>query len=148
MSDASKETSCGGCRVRVVGLLRKSCSTAPPDERAMTLATNMTPPRMNRWPVRGLRALVSVGLLIWLIRSIDWHQSVALLPGLRWAFVLYACAMPLGNTFLSLLRWQTLLGAKGFVFSNRYLLRVIWISNFFGDFIPLPGTLGVDNIRL
>lgn len=97
---------------------------------------------MNRW----LRVVVSAGLLLWLVRSIAWEMLAAHFADIRWSLVLLACALHAANRLLTTVKWQRLLRAKRIAFPFFSLLRVVWVSNFLGHF--LPSVAGGDSVRM
>ena len=93
-----------------------------------------------------LRVLVGVLLLGWLIRTLDVASLGSLFARLDVAPVAAACVVLVSSRWLTTWKWQVLLRAKDMRLPFAYLLRVVWISNFFGHF--LPSAIGGDNIRM
>jgi uncharacterized protein (TIRG00374 family) len=98
--------------------------------------------RVMNW----LRAAVSVGLLGWLGWTIDWSQLASLARSIHAGWILLAATFVAANSLMSAAKWNVLLKFKGIFFSFRHLLHVIWVSNFFGDF--LPASVGGDALRI
>ncbi len=92
------------------------------------------------------RALFSVGLLAAVCSTINWQEEVALLRHIAWGWVAAAMLLHVVNRFVGAVKWQVLLKAKGIVHPYRDLVRIIWVSNFFGHF--LPSAVGGDSLRM
>jgi uncharacterized membrane protein YbhN (UPF0104 family) len=110
----------------------------------MTHATASTSPR-RRW-MTWLRVVVSLGLLSYLLFSVDWRECVDVLrrADLRWLAVMLAL-LAFGR-FLNGLRWYLLL--RGVEPSVRYgeVMRIFFLSSFLGQF--MPGVVGMEAIRV
>ena len=111
-------------------------STDPPDTAAR--------PRVQA--ITLLRVAVTVGLLAWLAGTIDWRLLASLPSSLHTGWLLLAATLVAANSVMSAAKWNVLLKAKGIGFSLRHLIHVIWVSNFFGDF--LPASVGGDALRI
>jgi uncharacterized protein (TIRG00374 family) len=96
--------------------------------------------------IKWLRAAVSVGLLAWLGWTIDWSQLASLTRSLHAGWLLLSATLVGASGLISAAKWNVLLKVKGIPFSFRHLLHVIWVSNFFGDF--LPASVGCDALRI
>lgn len=95
---------------------------------------------------RALRAAFSALLLWVIVRTIDWHAVGLWLRRMDWRLGLAASGLFIVNRVLAAAEWRLLLRAKGIDFSFRRLLRVVWMSSFFGQF--LPQGIGGDGVRL
>ena len=95
---------------------------------------------------RWLRGAISIALLSWLAAKLNWRELSTIARGLRWEWVALACAIHIANRLLTAAKWQVLLRAKRISFPYLYLVRVVWISNFFGHF--LPAVVGGDSVRM
>lgn len=93
-----------------------------------------------------LRVVLGMGLLVLVCASVNWREVGHLLWKARWGWVLLAVVFQVANRFLSALKWQVLLQAKGFEYPFGELLHIVWISNFFGHF--LPSAVGGDSLRM
>lgn len=100
------------------------------------------PKRRSSW----LRILFSLALLAVVCASIDWKEETALLHDVAWEWVIAATLPHLFNRLISATKWQILLRAKGLSYSYGELLSIIWVSNFFGHF--LPSAVGGDSLRM
>ncbi len=111
-----------------------------------TLKTQPDKRSIPLWKQGWARALVTIGLLVWLFRSLDWSEVIRLTTGIRWGWALAACGVYSFNRWLTTFKWWVLLHAKGLRYPIRQLLRVVFVSNFLGHF--LPASVGGDNIRM
>ncbi len=93
-----------------------------------------------------LRAGISIALLWLILRKLDLQMVGALLWRIDWRFALAASSLYMVNRWITTVEWRLLLQAKGLRFSFRRLLRVVWIGNLFGHF--LPAGVGGDSVRL
>jgi len=80
------------------------------------------------------------------VRQLALSALCPVLRGARWGLVAWAWALLLASRLVTVIKWDALLRAKGMAFPYGYLLRVVWVSNFLGHF--LPGAIGGDNIRM
>lgn len=101
--------------------------------------------RTKRWVSVTVRIVVTLALLGWLGRSIDFSTLKQLLIEVDAAWVTVACVAILVARFLIALRWKILLGAYGIHLPLWTLSKVIFISMFAGQF--LPGVVGTDVVR-
>ena len=95
---------------------------------------------------QGLRLLVSAALLWLVMAKFQVHGVGTLMARMDWRFAVPALGLFLINRLVTTLEWQILLRAKGLIFPFRQLLRVVWVSNFFGHF--LPAAVGGDSVRM
>ena len=102
--------------------------------------------RSSRRQVSWLRVVISVGLLVWLCRSINWRDLAKLSLHVKWELVLVACLLHAANRCLTTTKWQVLLRSKGLLYPFPSLLSIVWISNFLGHF--LPAAVGGDSVRM
>ena len=93
-----------------------------------------------------LRAAVSVTLVGVFCLFVNWDALKVQLLEIRWAWVLVACLPHLANRTLGAPKWQILLRAQRLSFPYTSLIRVLWVSNFLGYF--LPTTIGGDSLRM
>lgn len=105
----------------------------------------MSAPARRFW-LSGLRIGISAALVGWLLWSVDWRQVAQLAHGVVWPWVAVAWGLHLFNRVLTTSKWALLLHAQGFAFSFFALLRIVFISNLLGHF--LPSAIGGDNIRM
>jgi uncharacterized membrane protein YbhN (UPF0104 family) len=92
-----------------------------------------------------LRALVSAGLLAWLVGRTDWHQIRLAAASLRLEWWLVAVVLYVLTQVISALRWQLLARPLGFARSLREYTAFYFIGMFFNLF--LPTSVGGDVVR-
>lgn len=104
----------------------------------------------RRWALLGLKVAVTLGLLAWLVRQMLLRDGVeVLLARVRdvdplWALV--AVALHFGAVTTGVLRWRTLLVARGIALPLPILYRSFLVGRFIGAFTP--STTGLDGYRL
>ena len=101
--------------------------------------------RTKRWVFATVRVGVTLVLLWWLGRSIDFTTLGQLLLEVAPVWIAVSCAAILVARFLIALRWKILLDVHGLQLSLWTLSKVIFISMFAGQF--LPGVVGTDVVR-
>lgn len=138
-----------------------------PDGRTYTTAVlgvprgrRVDPPSVGRYPERvapstrarlffAVKAMVSLGLLGWLLRAMVLRDGVEVLGerlgDLRWPWVAVAVGLHLGAVLAGTLRWRALLVARGIALPLRALVRSFLIGRFIGAFTP--STTGLDGYR-
>lgn len=108
------------------------------------------PRRTRRWVFLGVKAAVTLGLLAWLVRQMLLRDGIdALLESaarLDPAWVCAAVALHFGAVTAGVLRWRTLLVARGIHQPTTVLFRSFLIGRFVGAFTP--STTGLDGYRL
>jgi uncharacterized protein (TIRG00374 family) len=111
--------------------------------RGLAAAPAAEPPRrrFSWW-----RALFSLALLAAVCSTINWREEVALLRHVVWGWVAAAVLLHVINRLISAVKWRVLLQAKGLAHPYGDLLQIIWVSNFFGHF--LPSAVGGDSLRM
>lgn len=93
-----------------------------------------------------LKTVVSLGLLSWLVYTIDWPQLRHVLEEARITWLLPAILLIFLSMYLSTVKWQVLLRAQGFKTIFRDLWMTYWIGIFANNF--LPSSIGGDSIRI
>jgi uncharacterized protein (TIRG00374 family) len=95
---------------------------------------------------RILRYVVSVGLLAWLVLSVDWIQVRDNRGSIDWATA--AAGLLLAGLAFPLMawRWKILLNAQGIQLPFSWAHQGTWAGNFASAF--LPGGIGGDAARL
>jgi len=96
---------------------------------------------IQRW----LRWLLSGGLLLLLLYTIDAHAAVAILRRSQPIYLLLAFVVALTDRVLMAYKWTLLLRAKGMKLPLMDSVGVYWVSTFLGLF--LPATVGGDALR-
>lgn len=102
-------------------------------------------PRTRRWLSSTLRIIVTLVLLWWLARSLDFAALRQLFVEMAPGWIVASCFTILVARFLIALRWKLLLDVHGLALSLWTLNKVIFISMFAGQF--LPGVIGTDVVR-
>jgi glycosyltransferase 2 family protein len=92
-----------------------------------------------------LRLALSLGLLAFILYSIDVGRMARILAGARLEFVLLAIIIIVLERVVMAYKWQLLLAAKSFAVTLPRMLKIVYLSNFIGTF--LPSSLGVDVVR-
>lgn len=101
---------------------------------------------MNKTVGFYLRALVSLGVMFYLVSILEWQRIQSLLPTIAADKLAIAYALVFLLTFLSALRWTTLLKYFGIVQRVIGSLKFYLISMFYGA--VLPGIIAGDLVRL
>ncbi len=99
----------------------------------------------REWLTGLLRLGVGLGLLSFLFRSMDLGTAMELIRSMRPVWLGFAALLILSIRFVFAWRWRILLADQGLHLSVGSLSRVIFISMFFGSF--LPGVFGSDLVR-
>lgn len=103
-------------------------------------------PARTTYRQRGLRllqALVTLGLLAWLVGTVDWAAVVPLLGGLQWVPLVGTLVCLLFSHLANVLRWQYLLDRPELRFGS--LVRWYAIGLFGGNILPTG--IGGDAVR-
>ena len=100
----------------------------------------------NKWVNFGLKLVVSVALIWFLVRSIDITTAIDRLAGLSWtdlgaALLLFFCLI-LNNT----VRWQLVMQAINAPIPLTEAFRILYIGSFFNQ--ALPSSIGGDVVRV
>jgi uncharacterized membrane protein YbhN (UPF0104 family) len=97
-----------------------------------------------------IKLLVTVGLLAWLGRSIAMREGMDELTSraeeIAWAPMLGAIGLHFVAVLAGVLRWRTLLAARGLSLPLPVLVRSFLVGRFLGAFTP--STTGLDGYRL
>lgn len=101
--------------------------------------------RIKKTALLVLRVLISLGLIGWILRSVDWQELVVSLRNINYWLLLTAFAAYLAVNLLCTWRWQMLLAARGIGAGYWRLFRYFLNGLFFGNF--LPTTVGGDLAR-
>lgn len=91
-----------------------------------------------------LRIIVSVGLIAWLVFSVDWPTVGRALLGADLALLLFSGLLYYIGIALSCLKWQLILRVEGIEIQLGRLLRWYLIGAFASNFLPtdIGGDLG------
>jgi glycosyltransferase 2 family protein len=93
-----------------------------------------------------VKAVVSIGLIGFLLASMDWTKLFDHLEGMNWPFVGVAFAIFVVQFPLSAYKWQRSLRVHELEYPFWFLLRVLSIGFFFNNF--LPSSIGGDGYRV
>jgi uncharacterized membrane protein YbhN (UPF0104 family) len=83
-----------------------------------------------------LKALVSVGLLAWLLRSIDIGDMLRRFSNLRWGWLAVGFGLHQLQSLISARKWQLILAADGQRVGYFFLFRIVQIGAFLSLFLP------------
>jgi len=92
-----------------------------------------------------LRFVIGIGLLVFLFNQVDASQTMEVIKDVRPGWLLAAAVVIVVIRILMALRWQVLLKHQRHQAGFGLLIRITFISMFFGHF--LPGGIGTDVIR-
>lgn len=92
------------------------------------------------------RLILGLGLFAWLALLVDWGQIAELLLEAEPWSLLGAFLLIVAMRLLSALKWRVLVHAKQLYAPYSFLLRVVFVSNFLGVFLPTG--IGVDAVRM
>jgi glycosyltransferase 2 family protein len=92
-----------------------------------------------------IRLLISIGLIAFLLITVDFGDMRASLARSNGYYLLAALLVALGDRLIMAYKWNHLLRAKGIDIPLRRITGTYWISTFLGLF--LPATVGGDAIR-
>ncbi len=94
----------------------------------------------------GLRILISLLLLGWLIVAIDWRKIWSTIAGINPVWLLPAAGWIVFAVVVSVIKWQLILRAQKVRVGWPDLWRAYWIGLFFNNF--LPSSIGGDVFRI
>ena len=80
--------------------------------------------------------LVSAGLLVWLLTRIDLQQTVDLMQGASWPWLLTALLLTCALPFTSVYRWLGVLRAQETKLPFFFALRAVMMANVLNSFLP------------
>ena len=92
-----------------------------------------------------LRLGIGLLLLIFLLRSVDTRELAGHISSIRPRWIVAAAAIVVGLRVLMSMRWQDVLALQGLHVDLWTLIRITFVSMFFGHF--LPGGVGADVVR-
>ncbi|MDD3898846.1 MAG: lysylphosphatidylglycerol synthase transmembrane domain-containing protein, partial [Syntrophomonadaceae bacterium] len=102
----------------------------------------------NQWkPYKTLfKAIVSLGLLIWLGYSIQWQELGQILLDIKLYWLTVALGWIIVSMIISTYKWQMVLKAQGFNLDWVELWKAYWAGIFMNNF--LPSSIGGDALRI
>ena len=92
-----------------------------------------------------IRLAISLVLLGFLISKIDPGSFTELIQNASLPVLFVAFSLLLADRFLQTFKWQVLVNYQGMTVSFSHLVKILFVSNFFGLFIP--SNLSIDFIR-
>jgi len=92
------------------------------------------------------RALVSVGLLAYLLGILDWARLTEVLARVRVGYLLVAPPLVLAVLVLTGVRWSGVLSLLGGALGAARAFRIYLVASFYN--VILPGVMGGDAIRV
>lgn len=101
---------------------------------------------MKKTIQRVLQAVISLGILVWLLRQADLLQVGAVLKDAHPGYLAGVLVLLTGSRLLMPLKWKLLLDATGVHVPRWTLIRIYYSSAFAGT--VLPATVGGDAVRL
>jgi uncharacterized membrane protein YbhN (UPF0104 family) len=104
----------------------------------------MTPHR--RSALQLLRILVTLALLGWVLRGVDWAALRQVLLGANPFWMLLACLGALFRVVLLSLRWKLILAVRRIHFSLTHVYRLFLVSALWD--VLIPANLGGDAYRI
>ena len=93
-----------------------------------------------------LRVLVSLALIGFVLRKLDWHQVGALLQKTDPVWGLFGSALTLGLILLLALRWSLFLRRQSIPVPFSTIFSLTWSGQFFNS--VLPGSTGGDFVKI
>jgi len=101
---------------------------------------------MKKTIQRILQAVISLGILAWLLRQADLAQVGAMVKAAHPGYLFGVLVLLTGSRLLMPLKWKLLLDATGVSVPRWSLIRIYYSSAFAGT--VLPATVGGDAVRL
>ncbi len=92
-----------------------------------------------------LKIAVTIGLVFWLIRRVDWGGVGAMLSHVSWWLFFLALGLQLAGNVLSAKKWQVIAHFKGLPLSLKEAFFTYLTGGFINNF--LPSTIGGDAYR-
>lgn len=114
-----------------------------PAEALFQLEAEPEKQRKTNWTI--LKAVISAGLLIFLITQVKWEAFLTALSSVSVIYLLYPLVAYYINVALSVYKWQSLLKFFGIQDYFFKLFRVYMIGAYYNNF--LPTTIGGDGYR-
>ncbi|KAF1084025.1 hypothetical protein SPSYN_02937 [Sporotomaculum syntrophicum] len=93
-----------------------------------------------------LKTIVSVILMAWLVKTIEWGQIANLLRNARLSWLLLAFLFVIISVLVSAYKWQLICRASGLKCELKELWKIYWCGLFFNNF--MPSSIGGDALRI
>jgi uncharacterized protein (TIRG00374 family) len=100
---------------------------------------------VKRFLGRAVRIAVSVGLLVWVLRSIELRDLTSKIASAHWGWLAAAFLVNTIANVFGAWRWQLLLRSQGREVPLQRLFGSYFVGLFFNNF--LPSTIGGDFVR-
>ena len=110
------------------------------------MRTERTPGRFRQALILLAKLVVSVGLLVWLFRNVDFTRLWAFVTKASPVWLAVAMLLYLAQMLVSAWRWGLLLGAQHVNVPFRRLVNSYVVAYFFNNF--LPSNIGGDVVRI
>lgn len=101
---------------------------------------------LRKSSLTALKLIVTIGLSVWIVGLVDWHEFRAILEGTSLWILALVTAMRFGGLALSSFKWQQLLAIHAARFRFGLLLRWYLVGSFLNHF--LPSSIGGDGYRI
>jgi glycosyltransferase 2 family protein len=100
------------------------------------------PKQWSSW-LRALQLLITIGLIVWLLKQIEWSSIRLLLANARWNLALLSIAGLCLSHLINIIRWRYLLDQHQVGFG---ILLTIYSAGLFSNNF-LPSGIGGDGVR-
>jgi uncharacterized protein (TIRG00374 family) len=98
----------------------------------------------RRLGLRLLQVVVTIGLMVWLLKTTEWSSMLPLVAELRWGFLVLSVIFLLLSHLINVVRWQYLLQHYGTTYGR--LLGLYGAGLFSNSFLPTG--FGGDSVRV
>ena len=112
------------------------------DSRISFASENM---RWKKKLILGIKVLVTMGLVLWLIERVDWAVVGEKIANVSWPLILLYIVLQLCGNAISAKKWQIIASFKGLSFSVDEGFFTYMTGAFINNF--LPSTIGGDAYR-
>jgi len=100
----------------------------------------------NSFLAHGIRASLSIGILILIFRTVDFDEVQRVLAQTQYQWLVLALAFQLLSTLLAGYRWSLVMTVMNFVDNTRFYIKSYFKGSFFNQ--GLPTSIGGDAIRV
>lgn len=102
--------------------------------------------RRNGYGMVVLKAGVSLILVGWLLKTIEWGQIVLLLQNAELIWIIVAFLWVVVSVLVSAYKWQLICRGAGLKLPLKVLWNIYWAGLFFNNF--MPSSVGGDALRI
>ena len=99
-----------------------------------------------RKAIAAIKVVVSIGLIAFLLGSMNWAKLIDHLDSVNWPLLAFAFSIFIAQFPISAYKWQRSLRVHELGYPFWFLLRVLSIGFFFNNF--LPSSIGGDGYRV